>query len=220
MSSPGMPIGMMPNQPNAGMVQPQNPMMAPPGVGMQPHMAKGGPLHRAAGGVNPGLESSWFERREATDAGSGANGFLHGSTPGRADALRTTAPSGSYVLPADVVSGLGEGNSMNGAAHIQRALSSGPFGTALPRGARGSGPPRPPSLARMKAKGGGVQKDGADGHPIPVLLSHGEFVVSPEHVKAIGGGSSKNGWKILDEFVKEARRRTIAKMQKLPGPAK
>lgn len=209
----------MPTQSTGGApVMPMAPQTAPVGTGM----AEGGALHRAAGGPSPSMEMPWFERTEARDATSG---YLHGSTLGRADALRTTAPSGSYVLPADVVSGLGEGNSMAGARIVQQALGSGPWGTPLSHVTHGAGPPRAPSIntraprLQSDAKGGGVQGGEQPGH-IPVMLSHGEFVVTPEQVRAIGGGNQKDGWKILDEFVKESRRRTIEKMKKLPGPAK
>lgn len=194
--------------------------------GQQPQMKRGGmvPLHRAMGGMSLGeMDPSWT-RIEARDAVSdaprfgGAHGFLAGSTPGRADSIRTTAPSGAYVWPADVVSGIGEGNSEAGAKIIQNAMATGPWGTTLPRGGRGMGIPRPPRLT-ASAKGGGVQGH-VPGKQIPVALSHGEVVSTPEEVAAKGGGNLKHGWKILDETVKEVRKRNIAKLRKLPGPAR
>jgi hypothetical protein len=41
-------------------------------------------------------------------------GAVSGNTPGRADALKVRVPAGSYVVPADVVAALGEGNSAAG----------------------------------------------------------------------------------------------------------
>lgn len=216
----------MPTQATSGFTQPQNPMMQSPG-GMQSMqqqqgggmvaLKKGGILHRAAGGASMSMDSPWWERQEVR----GSEGFLHGITPGRADSIRTSAPSGSYVLPADVVSGLGEGNSLAGARIVQEAMGTGPWGTPVPRGGHGSTIPRPPRAPEEDAKGGGVH-GGKDkvGHPIPVMLSHGEIVLTPDQVAHVGSGNLKDGFKILDEFVKETRKRTIAKMKNLPGPAK
>lgn len=173
-----------------------------------PAMAGGGPL-----GVSPSMASPWWERSEA----SGARGFLSGSTSGRADTIKTTAPGGAYVLPADVISGLGDGNSLAGARIMDSVIKSGPWGTPLPRGSRGSGPPHvraPAPYVEPRAKGGGVHE------AIPVMLSHGEMVVKPEDVVRIGGGNLKHGHEVLDAFVLEARRRNIEKLKKLPKPAK
>lgn len=172
-----------------------------------PAMAGGGPL-----GISQSMASPWWERSEA----AGARGFLSGSTSGRADTIKTSAPSGAYVLPADVVSGLGDGNSLAGAKIMDSVIKSGPWGTPLPRGSRGSGPPRiraPAPYAEPRAKGGSVQK-------IPVMLSHGEMVVAPEDVIRIGSGNLKHGHEVLDAFVLEARKRNIEKLKKLPKPAK
>lgn len=202
---------MMPTPLATGMVQPANPLAA-----QQPEMAKGGMLPgRADGGTSPSMGMPAWTRDEARES---TQGYLHGSTPGRADAIRTTAPSGSYVLPADVVSGLGEGNSLAGAKAVQAMLSTGPWGTPAGKIAHGSGPPRAPAALKKKAGGGG--NEGQDGSPIPVMLSHGEYVVPPEIVKAIGDGSAKSGWKVLDHLVLELRRRHIEKLKKLPPPAK
>lgn len=45
-------------------------------------------------------------------------GAVAGATPGRADALKVSVPAGSYVVPADVVAALGEGNSAAGLAKL------------------------------------------------------------------------------------------------------
>ena len=41
-------------------------------------------------------------------------GPLHSDVAGRTDHLPISVPSGSYVIPADIVSALGEGNTMAG----------------------------------------------------------------------------------------------------------
>jgi hypothetical protein len=131
----------------------------------------------------------------AGESGGIAGGFLSGATPGRADALRTSAPGGSYVIPADVVSGIGQGNSAAGARFLKEAFSSGPWGTPL------------------RAAGGSVPA-------VPVMLSDGEYVVSPEDVARLGGGSMKKGHQVLDHFVESQRKKHIKKLKALPGPVK
>lgn len=172
--------------------------------------------HRAMGGPSFSEANPWWERQEAYAASRPATGFLSGATPGRADSLKTTAPSGSYVMPADVIAGLGEGNSLSGAHVMDMILRTGPHGIPMPRGARGMGPPRPPHAISYQAKGGGVQY-GSDA-AVPVALSHGEYVVTPEQVAVLGGGDVKRGHRILDELVMELRARHIKKLQKLKAP--
>lgn len=184
---------------------------------MQTPVARGGLIPRRAAGGQMGVPLSmadpWWTRREASDDG----GFLSGSSPGRADAVKTTAPGGSYVLPADVVAHLGEGNSLAGARVWQEILNSGPMGTPQDRPARGMGLPRAPApMPTGQAKGGGVQ--GGDTGRTPVALSDGEIVVQPEHVAWFGGGDHKKGIKVLDHFVQIERAKHIKELQKLPAP--
>ncbi len=46
------------------------------------------------------------------------SGLLNSAGPGRTDTINTNVPAGAYVIPADVVSGLGEGNTLAGSAVI------------------------------------------------------------------------------------------------------
>jgi hypothetical protein len=41
-------------------------------------------------------------------------GPIHSDVAGRTDHLPINVPSGAYVIPADIISGMGEGNTMNG----------------------------------------------------------------------------------------------------------
>lgn len=209
----------------------QQPAIPPPGQqDMQPQgLRAGGALRRAAaGGISASQGSPWWTRAEARGADSG---FLHGTTPGRADSVNTTAPGGSYVLPADVVAGLGEGNSLAGARVADAMFSSGPYGTSLPRGSGRSGAPRPPPAFRESAATGGairLFKGGvADG--TPVMLSDGEYVVSPAFCEKLGTLKGKDespqirrkrGHRLLDKWVMEKRAHIIKTMKKLPGPVK
>jgi hypothetical protein len=122
-------------------------------------------------------------------------------------------------MPADVIAGLGEGNSLAGARIMQEAISTGPWGTPLPR--QGGRPNLPHPVARqMAAHGGGIAAADPEPQMMPVKLSHGEFVVKPEEVERIGGGDINRGHKILDHFVEAQRAKQIAKLKSLPGPVK
>jgi len=192
--------------------QPQQPVGTFKRGGTIPKRAGGGDM-----GVSPSQGDPWWTRAEARAGDAGTTGFLHGSTPGRADMVKTQAPAGSYVFPADVVAGLGEGNSLAGANIMQRILDSGPYGTPLPRGARGMGPPRPPAPVR-EAKGGKVPY--AATQQTPVALSHGEFVATPEHATRWGNGDIAKGHKVFDQWVLTLRKAQIKKLKSLPGPVK
>lgn len=138
------------------------------------------------------------------------SGMLHSPVPGRTDKLPTSVRSGAYVIPADVVSGLGQGNSMAGAHGLSQMLKLGPYGS--PRGGmRGMRPPR----INKFADGGSVLDD-----PVQIVAAGGEYIVDPEHVSKIGGGDLNKGHEILDAFVKHVRSKTIKTMKKLPGPKK
>ena len=96
-------------------------------------------------------------------------GMINSSIPGRTDRLPMSVRSGSYVLPADIPSALGQGNSMAGGKILQKMFSSGPYGMAPMSGGRGSGQPkmswmRPPSMPRTGIPGAMPRMGGlADG---------------------------------------------------------
>lgn len=186
-----------------------------------------------AGVVSP------FSRQNIYAEEAPIQGFLGGDTLGRADAKNASVTSGAYVMPADVISGLGMGNSLAGAALTQKWLTTGPFGMPEPRGGRGSGPPRPPSGLRTPeppyAKGGGAPIAKGAQDPVPVALSDGEFVIKPEivaHHADLGGlplddhdpkhyeAALKRGHDILDHLVLALRAKHLKETAALPKPAK
>lgn len=148
-------------------------------------------------------------------ATGGGVGMLHtgpitSHVAGRTDHLPMHVPSGGYVMPADIISAMGEGNTLAG-FRIAKNLFAQPNRTAgTPYNARGLpyGVPSP-----GKAHGGST-----DG--VPIVAAGGEHVISPEEVAYIGDGSLEDGHKILDEFVKQFRAATIKTLSKLPGPRK
>lgn len=152
----------------------------------------------AIGGQPPA--TPWFVRQEARQAFH-PGGFLSGTGGGRADTVKTSVPAGSHIIPADVVAGLGQGNSMAGAKVMERMLSTGPFGMAL-----GKGHARMPHLAA--------------GGAVPVQLSDGEYAVPPHKVAIWGEGDQKKGHDRIDAFIKAVRSHTVKTIRKLPPPKK
>lgn len=138
-------------------------------------------------------------------------GPIHSSVAGRTDHLPMHVPSGSYVIPADIISAMGEGNTMAGFKQMKRVFGGIPYsGAKMPYGATGG-----PYGAHMPGMATGGETDS-----VPIVAAGGEYVLSPEQVKAVGEGDMETGHKVLDEFVKRMRSKTIKTLQKLPGPKK
>jgi len=55
---------------------------------------------------------------------------------------------------------------------------------------------------------------------VPIVAAGGEYVVTPEQVRQIGGGDIDMGHRVLDAFVKRVRKELIGTLSKLPGPKK
>ena len=119
---------------------------------------------------------------------------------------------------------MGQGNSMSGLAIAHSMFGGGPYGTSPMKISHGPGAPRAPRAMGMMSSGGnsegGARGDGDDHKPVNVMLSGGEFIVPPWHVRRIGKGSLKNGHAVLDRWVMETRRREIKTQKNLPEPAK
>ena len=181
----------------------------------------------------------YYAREEARGEDSPISGFLGGDTLGRADAKNASVVSGSYVIPAETLAGLGMGNSLAGANLTQKWLTTGPFGTPLPRAGRGRGAPPPPHGLEAPeppyAKGGGVPVNKGSKEPLACALSDGELVIPPEivaHHSDLGAlpledhdpkhyeAALRRGHDILDALIVELRKRHVAELKKLPAPAK
>lgn len=116
--------------------------------------------------------------------------------PGRTDRLPIHVYSGSYVIPADIVSGLGEGNTLAGYEAIKRMFGH-----------------------HLKAKYGLRGSFHEDREVVPVIVAGGEYILTPDEVEAAGDGDLDAGHAVLDAFVKSQRRALRKKLSKLPGPA-
>lgn len=123
-------------------------------------------------------------------------GPIHSPVAGRTDHLPMHVPAGSYVIPADVVSGYGEGNTMAGFKRFNMTF-----------GHKGGAP-------KGKAEGGAATA----GEPVPIVAAGGEYVIHPDAILRIGGGDMDRGHRELDSFVKASRAKTVKTLQKLPPP--
>lgn len=140
---------------------------------------------KSGGAIGRALETA---RRYAN--GGVVSGPIVGATGGRADELPVEVPAGAYVIPADIVAYLGEGNTLAGMEQLKAMFGE--------------------SEAAARAAGGAV----------PILISDGEFVVSPGQVAAAGNGDLARGHKVLDAMVLKLRKAHIDTLKSLPGPAK
>lgn len=119
------------------------------------------------------------------------SGLIDTAVPGRTDKHPMAVKSGSYVVPSDIVSALGEGNSKAGAVALLRSFKS-----QSPQGF----------------------SEGGDVEPVDIVAAGGEVVLTPEQVREIGGGDGDRGHAILDAMVKQVRKKTIRTLKNLPGP--
>lgn len=142
-------------------------------------------------------------------------GPLHSSVAGRTDHLPSNVENGSYVLPADVVSGLGESNTMAGFKVAKRMFGGAKrhFGGTPYAGV--GGPYGQGDTPYGMASGGDVE--GAQ-NAVPVAVAGGEHVLAPHEVKFAGMGDLEAGHRALDDFVLRQRAMTVKTLRKLPGP--
>lgn len=150
----------------------------------------------------------WYTRAEARDMVH-PEGLINSHGAGRTDIHSINVPAGSYVVPADVASGLAEGNTLAGAGVMDRIMHSNPYSIGGSGGHKGSGPPRAHLATGGKAD---------DGHSlVPIVVAGGELLYHP-HTIIKKFGNLKKGHAALDAFVKRVRHENIKTLRKLPGP--
>ena len=138
-------------------------------------------------------------------------GPIHSPVAGRTDHLPMNVKSGSYVIPADIIGAMGEGNTMAGFKIARRMFSSKPYFQEKKQPyAEGENPYAGGKPYGIRAAGGKT--------PVEIVAAGGEYVISPEDVTHLGHGDIDHGHQILDEFVKGYRNKTIDTLKKLPGP--
>lgn len=155
---------------------------------------------------------SGFNPERAEAYGLSKQGMLHSSVPGRTDKLNLDVPAGSYVIPADITSALGQGNSLAGSSVLTKMFTKGPYGMNLPKAKGPRTHPRAASLSKLRFA------DGGETPMAPIVAAGGEFVVHPESVAHLGGGDIDLGHNILDSFVKQVRDKNIQTLKGLKPP--
>ncbi len=153
-------------------------------------------------------------------------GPINSAVAGRTDHLPLHVKSGSYILPADIVSAYGEGNTSAGFKVMNRLFGGAPYnssGGPYNSGKRpyGSESDEPYSQSdspynvelQNRAKGGKTST-------VPVVVAGGEYSIPPEKVAEIGEGDMQRGHRILDEFILRSRKDLVKTLSKLPGPAR
>ena len=175
--------------------------------------AKGGPLQD-----NPNVKLDSDPVAQPSEYGDVTKvhvGPIHSPVAGRTDHLPMHVPSGSYVIPADIISAMGEGNTMAGFRVAKTIFSKLPEMGGQPGLGIPSAEGMPGQSAELgmpgKAEGGKVQA-------VPIVAAGGEYVISPDEVTSLGKGDMDLGHEILDSFVKGMRQKTIDTLRKLPGP--
>ena len=148
-------------------------------------------------------------------------GPIHSPVAGRTDHLPMHVPSGSYVIPADIVSAMGEGNTIAGFKHLRRMFSGAPYGQgSAPYGQTGGPYGQGSAPYGQDAGPYGEHIGRAEGGktPVAIVAAGGEHVLTPAEVAFAGGGDLDMGHRVLDEFVKRMRAETVKTLKKLPGP--
>ena len=195
--------------------------------------------HSRAQSVAAALSKAYGPQKRAD---GGHVGALRGDTPGRADKVDTTVEDGSHIIPADIVSYLGSGNTDSGFLRLEKLFPNSVAHRAWGGGLSSTGLPHLPNPAHMPgmvtphitplrlprlAGVPGMRKppvphmamaEGGEAAQIPVMLSHGEFACSPRDVTIAGGGDIEKGHQAIDKWILKTRKEAIAKLRSLPKP--
>lgn len=139
---------------------------------------------------------------------------------GRTDRHKMDVAPGSYVVPADVVSHLGENNTLAGQRVLDHMFPAPPQGWKPPNQVKVKKPHKPSAMKPHKPHAdGGDSGDGGGGEPVKIIAAGGEYVIPPENI-AFKFGDLDHGHQSLDQFVLATRKKHIQKLQSLPAPKK
>jgi hypothetical protein len=147
------------------------------------------------------------------------SGLIRSPVAGRTDRLPMSVKSGSYVVPAAAVSAIGQGNTMSGAAALNKMFGTAPGGATMPR-PRGMKMPTGGMMRGRRGFSDGGIVDDPSAEPVDIVTAGGEYLVEPEIVMQIGGGDLKMGHEILDGMVKQIMKKLARTIPKLAPPKK
>lgn len=174
-------------------------LVAPESIGMtHPQPYSDGDEMRTDSTITEGIPPTIEEIILRQGGDQFTEGLVEDPTPGRTDRLPTSMPADSYVIPADVVSGMGQGNTLAGAKILDAIFKSH------------GGP------AARRAEGGATPATAR----VPVIVAGGEYIVSPDRVRSVGSGDAAKGHKLLDSFTRRHRVNLVRRLKTLPGPRK
>lgn len=211
-------------------VQINNPYYVAPSTSTSPAASKrGGAIKKlASGGGTPNANEMMPYYARAEERGMlHPEGLVKSFGGGRTDIHPIDVPAGSYVVPADVTSGLAEGNTLAGSGVIDMMMHSNPYGVEGGKGRGGGdvgGPPKahqgpltveaPPPASR-----GGSPKSLYGQSRVPIIVAGGEHIIYPQTiVKKFG--DLKTGHAVLDKWVVNTRQQIVKDMKGLKGPKK
>lgn len=137
--------------------------------------------HRAAGGLNS--PPPFWERNEARQLNDQPHlgGLFKSNVAGRTDRLPHAVPADSFVFPADVVGGLGQGNTLAGSKILDSMLGTAPYGAKLPKPAHLS---FPHVAMTRRAPGGDAPPD--EPGVSHVMVAGGEYLATPDKLADVG----------------------------------
>lgn len=150
--------------------------------------------HAGGGAVSNALNLARSLKRAS--GGKVHTGAIMGDTDGRADEVPMEVPDGAYVLTADHVSSMGEGNTMSGFKKLDQMF---------PASARKHSQPR---AAVKRASGGAV----------PIYAADGEYVICPEDITD-RWGDLEAGHRYLDAWQTASRKEHVNTLRNLAPPA-
>lgn len=145
-------------------------------------------MHHTYGGPSKGHEKPSPNKTHV--------GPIHSGVAGRTDHLNMSVPNESYVIPADIVSGIGEGNTMAGFEILNDIFNMDETPHKL-------GPESEPNE-----------------NQVGIVAAGGEYVIPPKEVESIGGGNYAEGHKRIDRTIIRLRKMITQQIRKLPPPKK
>lgn len=190
------------------------------GGGDAPGNDGGSPANLARGGTTTTTQ----------EGGHIHSGPIRAAVAGRTDHLPIHVPAGAYVIPADIISGMGEGNTDAG-FKVAKNIFSAPMYAGGPKTQPYGGMKTPYGENPKQSYGQPLNevygmpmpkkaKGGSSEEAAPIVAAGGEYVIHPDDVAWIGGGDMDAGHRELDRFVKMYRKHLIQTLKKLPGPKK